>query len=501
MPGDPTPRLARIPTLPLQTAFVGDGGAAGDRYYALQTSDTPAGIPHMQAPYSAVLPSTRDSVTPGAAGDAALSGRVLPGELGELGERIRLASSVDVHYEYQPSSHVLWGQAVRPLSVRPANPWSCVPPASSRKLVKYKIGGRWNALAAAPNGAMKCALVGSDGLFTNAMEGDGSAPPLHQLSSRRLTSAQDMNTVLWRPAYHIATGFANGHVYIWDPSRTSDGIVQKYTDSARRVNSMAYKPDDPRVIYVAHSSGEIVVWDTRTKGRRTTFHTNKATSLHDIDCNQQDANSLAAITHDGTVLTWDVRNPKKETRRIFAHNMSQGHTIAWHPSGRFIASGGNDAFIKIWDLKATSSKKLSPSAYCAIKTVGYIHKLQWRPGHDTQLASCPTSPHTYLTVWDMHNPNHSLMYHNQHSTTITGFTWYDENTVWSVGTREQLIQCDMQSDAILTSGLLPNTVADFSPNTRICVATGEHESRHGRALDWTTSQRFYASDPWPAPGT
>ncbi|KAJ2795265.1 SEA (Seh1-associated) complex subunit, partial [Coemansia helicoidea] len=101
----------------------------------------------------------------------------------------------------------------------------------------------------------------------------------------------------------------------------------------------------------------------------------------------------------------------------------------------------------------------------------------------------------------MHNPNHSLMYHNQHSTTITGFTWYDENTVWSVGTREQLIQCDMQSDAILTSGLLPNTVADFSPNTRICVATGEHESRHGRALDWTTSQRFYASDPWPAPGT
>ncbi|PIA17941.1 hypothetical protein COEREDRAFT_80244 [Coemansia reversa NRRL 1564] len=145
--------------------------------------------------------------------------------------------------------------------------------------------------------------------------------------------------------------------------------------------------------------------------------------------------------------------------------------------------------IKIWDLHNSASKKIAPTPYCTIKTLAHLHRLNWRPGHDTQISSCAFVNDTRLQVWDMHNPNHSLMYHDKHNVYISGFTWYDENTVWSVGRTTQVIQCDIESDGILTSGLLSNTVADFSPNTRVCVAVGEFDSRLDRCLDWAAPQQ------------
>ncbi|KAJ1735043.1 SEA (Seh1-associated) complex subunit [Coemansia biformis] len=482
----PTPRLARVPVLPLQTAFIG----GDDYHYAAQHPDALAdAVYHAQ-----YMPTFSGAATPGAAGDAA-GGRAL---VDEVSERIRLASLADVHYDYQAPSREAAGPAGRPVSVQAANPWSFAPRPNRRKLLKFTIGGRWTDIAAAPSGSMACAVVGRDGLFTHPMEDANGDTQLYNLSPQRWSLATDMQCVLWRPSYHIVTGSSNGNVMVWDPTSTGESLAQKFSESLRRINRLAYKPDDARVVYVAYTNGDITGWDTRTKGRRTTFNANTHASTQDIDCNPQDANSLAAITQEGVVLTWDIRNPKKELRRIFAHGVSSGQCIAWHPSGRFIASGGSEHVIKIWDLKATSTKKLSPSTYCSIKTLHIVHRVQWRPGHDTQISSCAGVHDPLLQVWDMHNPNHSFIYHDKHSSGIAGFTWHDKNTVWSVGLRGQLVQCDMQSDAILTSGLLPHTVADFSPNTRICVATGEHDARHGRSLDWITSQQFYASNLRPA---
>ncbi|KAJ2556496.1 SEA (Seh1-associated) complex subunit, partial [Coemansia sp. RSA 1933] len=76
---------------------------------------------------------------------------------------------------------------------------------------------------------------------------------------------------------------------------------------------------------------------------------------------------------------------------------------------------------------------------------------------------------------------------------ITGFTWFDENLVWSVGRDSNIIQCDMESDSIYTSGLLGNTVADFSLSSYIAVATGSSTYRHGGCF--TPAQPLYPHGP------
>ncbi|KAJ1962208.1 SEA (Seh1-associated) complex subunit [Dipsacomyces acuminosporus] len=375
------------------------------------------------------------------------------------------------------------------------NPWSFAYQKARKRTLKYHLPGRWNAVAPSPDKKPLCAVAGHEGLVVLKMDADSIHQESHLTRGRRWDLSLDFKDVIWRPLPFITTGSNDGTVTVWDPmSRNSDQVVHRFSDCSRPVNRLAYRPGDQSSILAAFSDGSIVARDIRVPRSRTpVFRWSASLSAQDVHYNPQDGNMFATITQDGRVLMWDHRNPKEPPGTFIAHPASRGQCIAWHPNGRFIASGGSDQYIKVWDVKL-AVKKFAATEYSKIKTFAHVHKLQWRPGHDTQISSCALVSDSRFQVWDMSNTNHSLMYHDQHSSQVTGFTWFDKNTVWTSSRDCNIVQCDMLSDGIDTAGLMGKTVAAFSPTSHLAVATGEIRQRYNSAS--ASSSENYQSDSY-----
>ncbi|KAJ2725431.1 SEA (Seh1-associated) complex subunit [Coemansia sp. Benny D115] len=351
---------------------------------------------------------------------------------------------------------------------------------AARRTLKGRFEHKWSHLAAAPHAKPVCAAAGRNGLMLLGM-GPDTISVHSNLSGvmRRWSLALDFKDVIWQPSDLIATGSNDGTVMIWDASRHSDPIMQRYTDVKRAVNRLAHKPDDPLFVYAAFSDVNLLGWDVRAHTSHASLRIEMPRAPQDISCNPLDPNVIAAISQEGQVSLWDIRKPTQFTRQFPAHAALNGRCLTWHPNGRFLASAASEHVIKIWDMGAASSKKFNVTPFCTIRTPALtMHRLRWRPGHDTQISSSAFSSDNCLQIWDMRNPNHSLMYHDLHNAPIGGFAWVDSDTVWSVArdatspNESCVVQCNMQTDAIVTAGLLPETVAEFSPTCHLSVATG-----------------------------
>ncbi|KAJ2021827.1 SEA (Seh1-associated) complex subunit, partial [Coemansia sp. S610] len=264
-------------------------------------------------------------------------------------------------------------------------------------------------------------------------------------------------------------------VMVWDPNRRGDQTVHAYGgDIGRTVQRLAVKPSDSNFVYAAYSEGHICGWDFRSDSNTPSLRITASMVPQDIDCNPIDTNMIAAVTQEGRLSVWDVRKPTQSLIGVPAHAGKPASCISWHPTGRFIGTGGSDNTIRIWDFKAASYKKNTATPFCIIKTISSLRRLKWRPGYDTQISSSASNSDPRLQVWDMRNPNHSMCFHQKHGDKVMGFAWYDENTVWTAGRERVILQCDIRRDAMYTAGLLGYTAVDISPSTHLTVATGIH---------------------------
>ncbi|KAJ2887143.1 SEA (Seh1-associated) complex subunit [Coemansia aciculifera] len=359
---------------------------------------------------------------------------------------------------------------------RSHNPWSLAPSRSHKKMLRYEYPEAWTSLAVAPYNDPTCAVAGMDGLSLLSMGPDKIVQRSTISNGRRRSTAPHFNDVVWRPLDYIVTGSNFGKVIVWDPNRRGDQTVYAYgSDIGRTVHRLAVKPSDSKFVYAAYSEGQICGWDFKSVSNSPALRITSSMSPHDIDCNPMDANMIAAVTQEGRLSVWDIRKPIHPLISLPAHGANPAVCVSWHPTGRFIGTGGNDQNIKIWDFKTASYKKTTAQAFCTIKTISTPRRLKWRPGHDTQIGSSASGTDPRFQVWDMRNPNHAMCSHQRHSDRIMGFAWYDENLVWSAGREKVVLQCDIRSEAMYTAGLLGNSAVDFSPSTHLTVATGLHK--------------------------
>ncbi|KAJ2841759.1 SEA (Seh1-associated) complex subunit, partial [Coemansia erecta] len=302
--------------------------------------------------------------------------------------------------------------------------------SNPNRTLKGMFNRKWTNIAAAPNSSPTCAAAGREGLVILNMGPDSITQRSHPSAAvRRWSMALVFKDVIWKPSDYVVTGSNDGTVIIWDPSRATDSIVRKYQDISRSINRLAHKPDDPFFIYGAFSDVHLLGWDIRVQNARSSFRIEMQRAPQDISCNPVDPNAIAAISSEGQISLWDVRKPTECVKQFHAHSAYNGQCLTWHPKGRFIASGASDQTIKIWDISSVNSSKFNIRPFCSIHTVAITtNRLQWRPGYDTQISSSAFSQDTRLQVWDMRNPNHSLMYHDLHSSPIGGFVWVDEDT-------------------------------------------------------------------------
>ena len=189
-----------------------------------------------------------------------------------------------------------------------------------------------------------------------------------------------IRSVAWSPDNTRVAASSGDFTRIW---RVSTGeLVHRLRGDWSNVLSLVWTPDNR----LALTSIDSVAATLDPDSGEVINHYYQSSSDFPIDfaalAFSPDGNQAAIGTGYGSILIWE----DTRTSELWASNVrpigtaSTGHSdgvraLAWHPSGLYLASGGLDGTVRIWDPEAGELLEVIEVAENA-----YIHSVVWRPG-------------------------------------------------------------------------------------------------------------------------
>lgn len=121
-------------------------------------------------------------------------------------------------------------------------------------------------------------------------------------------------------------------------------------------------------------------------------------SVEDLQWSPNEKSVLASCSVDKTIRIWDCRAAPQNACMLTCENAHESdiNVISWNHTEPFIASGGDDGFLHIWDLRQFQTKK--PIATFKHHT-DHITTLEWNPRDATVLAS--GGDDDQIALWDL----------------------------------------------------------------------------------------------------
>ncbi|GJP51760.1 hypothetical protein CLOM_g10903 [Closterium sp. NIES-68] len=219
-------------------------------------------------------------------------------------------------------------------------------------------------------------------------------------AAERILDAPDLvddyylNLLAWSSSNVVALALG-ASVYLWDAA--TGGIEEllhvggddadEAAGSGEYVSSVAWAADGKHLA-VGLSGSEVQVWDSQRlkQVRALKGHAGRVGAM---DWNGA---TLSTGGRDGAILNHDVRMRHHVTARLTGHEL-EVCGLKWSPSGRQLASGGNDNLLHIWDAAAmapaAAASALSSSARVASGNAPWLHRLDQHQAAVKALAWCP----------------------------------------------------------------------------------------------------------------
>jgi WD40 repeat protein len=183
----------------------------------------------------------------------------------------------------------------------------------------------------------------------------------------------------------IITACGNGRITLYDLNRVGEGLeVARIQEHTRQVHKLDINPFRSNWVLSASQDGTVKSFDLRSpvNGRSgltfRSWHTFKcnADAVRDVKWSPTDGFDFACSTDAGLVQKWDARRPGAPILKITAHQ-NACFSIAWHPDGDHLVSGGTDQFCHVWDVSKTADRGQKPRY--SFRTPAPISSVSWRP--------------------------------------------------------------------------------------------------------------------------
>ncbi|XP_075978878.1 WD repeat-containing protein 1 l(2)09851 [Anticarsia gemmatalis] len=197
----------------------------------------------------------------------------------------------------------------------------------------------------------------------------------HQGCVNRIRSTSYMNSVL------AASWSELGRVDIWNITQQLQAVdepalLERYNlDTVSEPVKPLYSfnghqqegygldwcPTEPGVLASGDCRRDVHIWTPNQGGtwvvdqRPLVGHTD---SVEDIQWSPNERHVLATCSVDKSIRIWDTRAAPHKACMLTAENAHQSdvNVISWNNKEPFIASGGDDGFLHIWDLRQFSNK-------------------------------------------------------------------------------------------------------------------------------------------------
>lgn len=244
----------------------------------------------------------------------------------------------------------------------------------------------------------------------------------------------------------LSTRFFGGHVCSY----------KKHTDW---VYTLTWSPNGERIASAGRGQG-ILIWDARNG----THYLTCGAPQDQINCiawsPKPDSQYMAVAGKDKTVLVYNLIDGTEEAS-LKGHEQSV-NVVVWSPDGQFLASGGDDAIVRIWDIKTRQQigiyrEHFSQSSQKQIEDRG-VNTLTWSPD-GTEIASAGGD--RVVNVWKVKDLANVASYKN-HTHKINALAWSPDGAliasvdksvhIWNAKTGEN-VRTLVQTEPVKKQGI------------------------------------------------
>ncbi|KAF9995966.1 WD repeat-containing protein 24, partial [Modicella reniformis] len=338
---------------------------------------------------------------------------------------------------------------------------------------RFDTSGALWALSASPDFSM-VAVVGRDVLKILSVTESGAEEKINLKTVGIRNNFAGSMDVKWGPTTgqdaKIATIGTNGSIVIWDIGSNSK-IDRTIKEHSRSVNRICFSPQDPNLLLSASSDSTVRLWDLRFRDRPGLMMETKDI-VREVQFNPVSMNDIVAGYDSGNIQRWDLRSPTTSEKKFMAH-MGFVTSLDYHPSGRFLASGGRDRTIKVWDMEDEKQRR----EIHIIPTIQYTSKVQWRPSKPYHLAASFKDEST-VQVFDVRRPFVPLHVLTQHDKDATSILWKDTDVLWTVS-KDKTFTSSYIRGQTLAVDLLPSGQAAMNCYGQLAFTVsskGSHDS-------------------------
>nr|CAD7603229.1 unnamed protein product [Timema genevievae] len=212
--------------------------------------------------------------------------------------------------------------------------------------------------------------------------------PFKVLDAPELQDDFYLNLVDWSSQNVLSVGLGSS-VYLWSACTSQVTRLCDLSGDNNSITSVAWN-ERANSLAVGTHHGYVQVWDVsvNTLVNKMKGHTGRVGAL------AWNGDILSSGSRDRLILQQDVRTPKLIEDRGLVGHRQEVCGLKWSPDNQYLASGGNDNRLYIWNMHSVSPVQTYTEHIAAVKAIA------WSPHQHGLLASGGGTADRCIRFWN-----------------------------------------------------------------------------------------------------
>ncbi len=212
--------------------------------------------------------------------------------------------------------------------------------------------------------------------------------PFKVLDAPELQDDFYLNLVDWSSQNVLAVGLGNS-VYLWSASTSQVTRLCDFSNDGNTVTSVAWN-DRGNYVAVGTHHGYVQIWDVTVSKMicKLIGHSARVGAL------AWNGESLSSGSRDRMIFQHDIRSPPNSIEKRLMGHRQEVCGLKWSPDNQYLASGGNDNRLYVWNQSSTQPIQTYTEHAAAVKAIA------WSPHQHGLLASGGGTADKCIRFWN-----------------------------------------------------------------------------------------------------